>query len=51
MSSDLDTALIWNNQVDQNVVKAGMNEMLLKQLSEGTMHMSALLLLKIAEIT
>lgn len=43
--------MTWGNQVDPNVVKAEVNEILLKQLSEGTTHRSALLSPKISDIT
>lgn len=41
--------MTWSNQVDPNVVKAEVNEILLKQLSGGPTHRSALLSPKISD--
>ena len=39
MSSSLDPALTWRDEVDPNVVRAGDNEILLtQQLPEGNTH-------------
>lgn len=52
MSSSLDPALTWRDEVDINVVRAGVNELLLtQQLPESTTHMFSWMLPKITELT